>query len=337
MMRKLLFICLVIMLLISGLTCSVSAADTDNPRLVLSSYVINDGSTDTVIPGRFTLKYTLQNTSGINVVNTILSYDQRNSAIIPVHGRSNVEYIGDVGSERQYSGAIELNIPDKTATGLYQFDISLSYNIGDSAVHSQLSTSFSIFIGVNNNPELDLKRVELSSELSGTDRRYLYIEYENPRTSDFRDLQLVIEGNIDEQQKTQMLPLLRAGRSNSIEYPIQFTETGIQYIDVYISYADAMGNIYQTPVITEQTNIVDDSVTEVSPSDIPSSEGYISKLFNNLIKNMRNPAFLAMLFLSVIVIAGIVLIVSRIRKQAIKKKWYYKDNGKNNDDEKKKK
>ena len=325
-MQKLLITCILIALLFSGATILVSAADTDNPRLVLTSYVFNDDSSETVNSGQFSLNYTLQNTSGLDVVNTILAYEQRESAILPLHGNANVEFIGSVNAGREYNGKIDLNIPDYVPTGLYRFDITLSYNVADPSIHAQLSGAYSIYISVINNPELAFKRVELSEELTDSNRRYLYIEYDNPGTYDFRNLQLVISGNIYEQQKTQTLPILKAGRSNSIEYPVQFTEMGIQHIDICILYNDDVGNAYQTMPITIQTNITDNAAEEViiSPPLVPPHDGYVSRLLTSLIGNLKNPVFIVTLLISIILIIGIALIVTRIRKRAIQKKWYYK-------------
>ena len=331
MMRKLLSTCIIILVFLSPLSFPARAADTDNPRLILSSYVIDNGLSDSAVPGFFTFNYTLLNTSEIGIANTILTYDQRNSAILPVHGSSNVAYIGSVTAGHEYKGSIELYIPSHIVSGLYQFDIILSYNVGDPSIHAQLSGAFSVYIEIINNPELNLKQVELSAELAGN-RRYLYIEYENPGTNDFKNLQLVIDGNIAEQQKTQTLPILKAGRSNSIEYPIQFTDTGIQYIDIYLSYNDDTGNAYLTPVITERTNITSNSEINDVPPNIQPSEGYMSRLLNSFIRNMKDPTFLLVLFVSIVLIVGIAFIILRMRKHAIRKKWYFK---KNNDRNKK--
>jgi len=301
-----------------------AAADTDNPRLVLASYVINDGSTDIVTTGAFTLGFTLINTSPIGLANTILTYDQRNSYIVPVHGKANIEYIGGISANQEYSGTLDLYVPEDALTGLHRVDIVVNYNPADPSINSHLSTVFSIYIYISNNPGLGIKQIDLPEVMTDGGRRYLYIEYENPGNIDFRNLRLIIEGNISEQQKTQALPILKAGRSNSIEYPVQFTDTGTQYIDIYISYNDDVGNSYKTPVISKQANISSTEITENEPSVNQRSGGFVTKLFNALLIKIRTPSFLLMLFFAAVAIAAIVIVITRIRRRAIRKKWYYK-------------
>jgi len=314
----------VITVLLSATAVPAGAADPNNPRLLLVSYAINDGSTDTVVPGSFTLNYTLRNTSEIDLENAVLTFSQTDAYIIPMHGRANTEYIGGIHANQDYRGTLTLFVPEDTPTGLHRFEIILNYYPGAQSVHNQITLSYSTFIRISNNPGLDLKQVELSDEIAVGGRRFLYIEYENPGTVDFRNMQLVIEGNITEQQKTQALPILKAGRSNSIEYPVQFTETGIQQIDVYVTYSDDAGNSFQTEVVSKQTDIFSADSTDDRPSAGQRQEGYISRLLNILLRNMRTPAFLLSLVVTAAAIAAITIIIRRIRKQAIRKKWYYK-------------
>ena len=325
-MRKMLTAYIVIIaVLLPALTISASAADTDNPRLVMLSYSLNEGEPDTVVPGVFTLNYTLQNTSSFELVNTILAYDQKNEAIMPAPGRANVEYIGRIGAGREFSGAVELCVPEDIPSRRYRFDIVLNYNVAEPSVHSQLSSTISIYINVRNNPALNIKRVELSDETTGGDRRSLYIEYENPGTVGFKNLRLFIEGNIDDQQKISTPPILDAGRSSSVEYSIQFTRRGIQDIYVYMTYEDDAGNSYQTPVTTRRANIEYSNAAPDDGSDAPQKAGYLSTLVSSLRGNMKNPAFLATLFVSAAAIVGIAFIVARSHKRAIRKNWYYKN------------
>ena len=326
MMRRILVLSIMILaasLLLSAIPAF--AAETDNPRLIISSYSINGGASDTVTSGRFTLYYTLLNTSTVNIVNAIMTHDQRYSYIMPIQGSSNVEYIGRVNPGRDYHGALELYVPEDAPSGFCQLDVILNYNVGDPGVHSHLSVASTIYIRISNNPELFVKRIELSDEISGGDRRYLYIEYENPGTGDFKNLQLIVEGDIDEQQRTQSLPILKGGRSNSIEYPIQFTGAGIQEVDVYISYEDDAGNTFKTPVVTQQAIIASTWTPDSgSPSSQPQ-QGYLTGLLSNVRRNLRNPAFLATLVIAFIAAVAIAMMVVRIRRQAIKKNWYYKN------------
>ena len=325
-MRKILTAYIVIIAaLLPALTISVGAADADNPRLVMLSYALNEGESETVVPGMFTLNYTLLNTSSFDLVNTILTYDQKSESIIPVPGRANVEYIGRIGAGREFGGAVELYVPKDIPSGQRRLDIVLSYNVADPSVRSQLSSTISIYINISNNPELNIKRVELSDETSGGNRRTLYIEYENPGTIGFKNLQLFIEGNIDEQQKISSPPILNAGRSSSVEYSVQFTRRGIQDIYVYMTYEDDVGNSYQTPVITRRANIEDSDVVPDSAPDVPQKAGYLSMLISSLRGNMKNPAFLATLFVSVAAIVGIAFVAARSHKRSIRKNWYYKN------------
>jgi len=331
MMRKQVFTYFIIITaLLLAIVIPAKAAGSGNPWLVLASYDINDGSSETITPGSFVIEYTLQNTSETDLINTILLYDQRNSYIVPVHGSANIEYIGKISANQGHSGKLYLFVPEDAPTGIHRFDITLNYNSEDPAVNYQLTSSFSIYIRISNNPALVLKQVDLSSEVTGGGRRYLYIEYENPGTIDFRNLRLMIEGNIDEQQRTQVLPILKAGRSNSIEYPMQFTDTGTQNIDVYISYSDDAGNTYQTPVVSKQADISDTETTESGNSPGQRQEGYISRLLRILLRNLRTPAFLLALVVTAVAIAAIAIIVARLRKQAIRKKWYYKQSDNKN-------
>ena len=326
MMRKILIAYIVVIAaLLPVLSISAGAADTDSPRLMVLSYALNEGESDTVVPGMFTLNYTLWNTSSFDLVNATLTYDQRNAAIIPAPGRANVEYVGRIGAGREFSGEVELYVPRDVPSGHCRLDVVLNYNVADPSVHSQLSSAVSFYIDISNNPELNIKRAELSDEMTGGDGRSLYIEYENPGTVGFKNLQLFIEGNIDDQQKISTPPILDAGRSSSVEYSIQFTRKGIQDIYIYMTYEDDAGNSYQTPVITRRANIEDSDVILDSGPDVPQKAGYLSTLISSLKGNMKNPAFLATLFVSAAAIAGIAFVVVRSRKRSIRKNWYYKN------------
>ena len=330
MMRKLFIACLAVLALLYAPVFPVRAAETDNPRLLLSSYTINDGSAEIVTPGIFTLHYTLHNASTVRLVNTVLSYEQRNNFIVPVHGKPNVEYIGAINAERDYNGSFALYIPDNAPSGLCRLDFVFSYNVGDPANHANPSQTSYIYLRILNNPGLNIKQAELSNEVTGAGRRYLFIEYENPGTSDLKNLLLTISGNIDEQQKTQSLPILKAGRSNSIEYPIQFIDAGVQPIDIAISYDDDTGYLQQTQKISLQAHITENEITEISPPGTLPPQGFLTSLLSSFMKNIKNPAFLAILLIITITIAIIVINVMRMRKQAIRKRWYYKNGSQKN-------
>ena len=316
---------IIIIILLSALMIPAFAADSDGPRLVMTEYTLNTGESDFVSPGNFTLNYVLKNTSSYDFVNTIMYYSQSNAAIVPVPGSTNAEYIGSVRAQNEYSGAIELSIPDNIISGQYRLDLTLNYNNGDPSIHSQLSNVFSIYVNVYNSPGLEIKSANLPERVLSSGRSSLAVEYENPGSTDFKNIRLIIEGNIDEQQKIQQLPILKAGRSSSIEYALQFTEAGANEIVVYFTYEDNDGNSYQTPVIARQTTVEDSSYSdvEITPEITPQPD---ESFFESV---MNSPAFLAMLAVAaIIVVVIVVLIIVRVRKRAARKNWYYKNDNK---------
>ena len=314
---------IILLALLPILTISVGAS-AENPRLVLSSYEINEGQSVTVAPGTFELNFTLRNTSSSNLANTLLSHTQREAAIIPVHGNPNTRFIGSIGAGREYNGVLELHVPEETETGIYQLDFSLSYEIEYSTNRTLLSGSFVIYLQVINNPGIQMTRVDLSDNALGGGRRSLYLEYENPGATDLRNLQLVINADTYDQPRTQPLPVLRAGRNSSVEYTIQLAEAGVHTVEVHISYSDTNGDSQQTPPVSLQV-LVDAAELSAAPSPPPGTQQPQTGL-SSLIARMRNPAFFAVVFLSFMALIVIIVIIARRkRKRDIRKRWYFKN------------
>ena len=201
----------------------------------------------------------------------------------------------------------------------------LNYTHSDPLIRANLSNSFSIYITVYNNPGLEIKNADLPERVLGSGRSSLYIEYENPGTVDFKNISLIIEGNIEEQQKVQTLSILKAGRSNSIEYALQFTEPGINEIVIYLTYEDNNGKTYQTPVVARQTMVETDIYgdLEIVPENTsPAEESFLRSIMNN-------SAFLAMILTAAIIVAVLVILITlRVRRWIARKKWYFKDDKK---------
>jgi len=302
-----------------------------SPRLLMTGYRIEaaaDGGA--VDAGDFILYYTLSNPSAVTVTDAVVSFDQRNTAsmpvILPIPGSPNTEYVGSVPAGGEYKGSLALYVPRQSESGICRLDFTLSYSTADSS--ALFSSAFSIYVNIENAVEISVKNAELSNEAASGGRKRLLLEYENPGMRDYKNLTLYIDGNVVEQQKVQMLPILKAGKSNSIEYYIQFTETGEQGISVHIAYDDDDGNSYKTPVISLSAEVSEGGGGAGQGGT--ASEGFLTGLVNRMIRIMRTPETVAVILVLIVAAAAVAMIVPRARRKAKRKKWYYKNDNNGN-------
>jgi hypothetical protein len=316
--------------LVIAVMCAIPASGVVGPnaRLLMTGYQIGDGITGTVDTGTFTLHYSLTNHSNSNAVGAVISFEQRgpfvNPVIIPVPGSPNSKYIGNIGAGDTYDGSFEMYVPRHVGPGIYRLDFTVNYGTPALPDTTLLSSSFSIFLSIDNTLELSMLNVQLFSEAASGGRMRLMVEYENPGARDFRNLRLVIDGNILEQQKIQTLPILRAGRRNTIEYYIQFTDTGYQRLGVHITYDDEEGNSFLTPVVTVTAEVPEETVSAPVQS-VTEPGGFVSGVIERMIRVIRTPETIAIIIVLLAATAAAAVLISKARRRAARKKWYYKD------------
>lgn len=316
----------VISLILSVLVIPASAADTSSLRVMMTAYSIDGSSSGVASTGEFTLNYTLENMSATGITNAAVSYDQKNMYILPVPGSPNNAFIGSIPAGGEYSGSLELYVPKTAQAGICRLDIYLTYNSSSPDINAPISNTFAIYIDIDNSMELEFKKIELFGESAAGEKNRLLIEYENPGLTDFKDMRLVIDGNIAEEQKSQILPILKAGRSNSIEYYLQFTETGEQEISIYITYSDDNGSSFSTPLTKRSAVIHEAEIAASDPAAEDEAGGFVSKLIGTLKKNVKTPEFAAIIVVMLLAASAVAVLIPKWRKHRKKKHWYYKNN-----------
>jgi len=289
---------------------SVHADDARFPVVTLSSYEIEGevyNNTD------FTLAFTMKNESSSSAAyNLAVSYTSAGNAFYPSSGTSNQHYIPQIDAGSTYTATFQLSSNPNIEVGAYNIYFSYKYQ---NDANENISMEAIISVHVSDENLLEISDISIPAECMANKRSFMSIKYGNPGNMEIRNVKIVIEGNILEEEKEVSVPNMKPQSVNFADANITFLETGKQTLKIILSYEDLEGNISrsQTQLVTTdvfaQATHTSTVSSETSPLSSEEPLGIMSRIFEG---EAITPAVLVAAAVILLVVIGIIVI--RIRK-----------------------
>lgn len=300
----------------TGITGSQESALT-TPRLFVESYSI--GSNKVFGGDEFELTYTLVNSGSTGVKNLLLTLSSDTNAYTAKTGVSNQIYIGDIPGNGSYTGKITLLANSTLKTGTYNINFDLQY---ESVINTPYTSDSIISIAMDQEQVLSIGSIVLPETVLVNTKALLNVSYQNPGTTDIKNLVMNLTGNIPEDEKTVTIGNLKAGTSGNVDQYITPKSTGPQSIEVSFTFEDSSGNAYTTATRAITTDVQTDSTPTASSgasSAVPTDN--VTQTGSTASPGL-NALWLIFLIIGVLIAVVVVIIVFVASKQKKKlKKW----------------
>jgi hypothetical protein len=212
-------------------------------RVILSSYEIVG---DVASPGKqVTLNMTFSNKNPYKDVYSILiSFSSDKNSIYPVYGQSNQVYIEKIKAKSEETVSVDFLLSQTIDKDLIPLQLDISYVDKTDEAGSNVA---GILLPITHVNKLQVRSVSVTDNNTLGARTIVGIKYENIGLTDLQNIELMIEGDILENQESINLGKLAAGKSQYSETSINFQKEGEQTVRITMKYEDQDGTAYACP------------------------------------------------------------------------------------------
>ncbi len=248
--------CLMLVCLLSGgimndkvaasQTTQVLQSDEDDentmlPIVVASGYSVEDG---VVAAGeKFTLKVHIENVSQyVGAYDVQVTVYSQTEGVHLQQGETNQRYLEYLPPGGGFDFLIDMEAAEYVQSNAA--NISLQFNYVNESGRSGLNST-SITPTMRKNCDLKVLSLTVVNDATIGAEALFNIRYKNTGEVSIENLKLRIEGNIDKNGQDIWLKAPEIGRQEYLDLQIVFTEVGLQELNIYISYEDEDGNLYE--------------------------------------------------------------------------------------------
>ena len=281
-MKKILFAvktsicCLLAMLLVLFSTKTVAMAVEEDPQQLagatvafveIADYEIAEGVVEAGNDVKVNIN--LHNASSSIIANNVIVTLSSNSGMVyPSYGNDNQVYVGSIGANKTSTATVPITIsPDFKGSA-----IDLVCVIGFESRGARLSNTATIVLPTSNGSALSIKSIDVSAKATVYGKSLLSVNYVNNSADSISDAKLTITGNVDNDSKVIELGAISAGKSYLKDFYITFVQTGIQDVDITLTYSDANGETVETNLGTYSVNVENEGSTSSESAQV---NGYI--------------------------------------------------------------
>lgn len=282
---------LIVSMLIPTITTYAAQMSSAESAVVnIESYEVEEG---VLTPGeQVTLNFTLKNNSKtVPAENVVLTLESANYALIPVYGEDNQVYVGTIeaGSTKEVSVKAAVNTSYNTDAA--QLKIQFSYVSGA----TPLSNSTAVYIPTYASGNLIAESTIVAGNTTVGARTLVSVKYKNASTAEIADVNLILDGNIAEENKKIALPTADAGKSYTDDYYVTFTESGIQTLSIQYQYTDTQGNNYVIDCGTYKVNVTNEVANDSTATIVQEGTNTTSMLVKFVLLTVVGVAALAVI------------------------------------------
>lgn len=252
-------------LLLPGMASNATElASADSAVLDIETYEVTEGSLN---PGeQITLKIKVKNNSDVsNAHNAVVSFEAANGALAPVYGDDNQIFIGTVPAGQTVDVVVDAVVNKQYNLDAAQLRCYFNYVSGSVALSNNVTINIPTQVAGN----LMVESTVVAENATVGVNSLVSVRCKNGGTTAITDAKLIVEGNIQEENKEILLSSLGAGKTISEDYYVNFTESGIQNLQITYQYTDAKGNVctvdcgeYKVNVTDNVSGVANDAVVE---------------------------------------------------------------------------
>ncbi len=243
-MRKTLKSVALSMLLVCGL-CFTDAtvhaaqlASAESAVVDIETYEVEEGALNA--GEQITLNLKVKNNSETtDAKNTVITFESMDGALAPIYGDDNQIYIGTVPAGQTVNVMIEAVVNKQYKADATQLKCYFTYVSGASA----LNNTVVINVPTNVSGILQTESVVVAENATVGVNALVSIRCKNGGTTTISDAKLLVEGNVQEDNKEISLPAIGEGKTIAEDYYVSFTESGIQSLQLELQYTDTKGKV----------------------------------------------------------------------------------------------
>lgn len=232
-------------------------ASADSAVINIESYEVVEGI---LKPGEHvTISMLIKNHSKVTEAkNVVVTFHSTENALLPIYGEDNQICIDSILPDETKEITIKVVVNSDYKADAAQIQCNFSYASGITI----LENSTKIFIPTYTTGKLIAESTMVAANASVGAKCLVSVRYKNVSTVDITNAKLVMEGNVEEENKEIILPTMLAGKSYVEDYYVTFIEDGIQRIAIYYSYEDNEGNTYHVDCGEYQVNVLEKDAGE---------------------------------------------------------------------------
>ncbi len=211
------------------------------PALMVSGYSITEG---VISAGEeFTLDIQMRNENRyIGAYQVYMTLYSQTDGIYLQPGETNQRYVEYIPPGGTASFQIRMAVSEQINSDKALLEIRFDY-VNETGNAGTNTTSISP--AVRANAKLEILSVTAADYVNVGARALLNIQYANSGQAQVKNVQLKIEGNIEENQKTADLEVPEVGQQEYLDCYVIFTESGNQQLTVTLTYEDNEGGYYE--------------------------------------------------------------------------------------------
>lgn len=216
----------------------VHADQSTKPVLMIEKYSCDR---DVLTAGTdFKFNYTIRNTSGArDVTNVVVSFSFPGNAFYSKYGSSNQQYVNNIKSGGAYDGSMELTVNPLIENGPFNIDITMDYQVSTEAGEASLKTEASLTIFVQNERDIRITEFSMPSLFVESTKTFMSIKYENTDYKEIRNVNILLDGDILDREKTIPVGSMKGGSSSFTDFYVTFLGEGQQMLSVQFSFEDS--------------------------------------------------------------------------------------------------
>lgn len=243
MKKKMKKICLGILLVCSlcfpnTVAHATQIASAESAVVDIETYEVVEGGLN---PGeQITLKMRVKNNSDVSDArNAVVTFESANGALAPVYGDDNQIYIGTIPAGQTIDVVVDAVVNTQYNADAAQMKCYFTYVSGVVS----LNNTVSINIPSNVSGNLITEGVVVAENATVGVNSLVSIRCRNEGTATIADAKLVVTGKVQEENKEILLPTIGASKTIAEDYYVNFTENGIQSLQLELQYTDTKGNL----------------------------------------------------------------------------------------------
>lgn len=241
-----LFVCMTMLVSMSIKTSETTAGKL--PLIVIESYELTSGDFSPGTTSKVTL--TVMNNGDSYAADTVKISFSSLDGVTPVYGTDNQMIIDELQPGEEAQVVFDVEVPANIEKEKLGMDFEISYVVfeKDSKNYLPFTNNASISVPVKYDKTFKVNSVSVAESTTVGATTLVSISYSNDSPSDVKEIELIIEGNIDPQNKKVKIGELSSGQTEYKDTYVKFLEEGHQNINICITYVDGEGRVISREV-----------------------------------------------------------------------------------------
>ena len=241
-------------------------ADSRLAYIVVENYSLEGGLLEA--GNDITINLTIHNISSVaSAESVVMTMSNASASVYPRYGTDNQIFIGKVKSGERKKISIPISVSTKFDGDATDFTCKFDYL----SENSRLSNQSTMVITSSGGKSLIVKSVDLSTHAILNGKSLLNLNYSNKTNGNITDAELLIDGNIADENKVIRLDTVYAGKSYSKDFSVTFTKSGNQNVSIKLVYTDFSGERMQTDLGTFNVTVGE----EVASQNVNEDSGLL--------------------------------------------------------------